>query len=125
MRRARLMAVAAGVLVACGVLSGAALAVVSVTYEGPKTWLPGYDGEGSYDTSASRWYWNSMTDKSCWCWSRVTFINSGGGWTYTTTSQGYSTYTSIPAGSDNYQKKPYCTNNDAVSYTAKCYADRA
>jgi hypothetical protein len=112
--------------------AGAALTIIAtamatnVVYAGPKTWLPGYDGDSSYDSSGSRWYYNFFENRSYNSWGRVTFIdNNGGGWhmTYdawgTLTGNGWSS--SDPDA--DFGKKAFCDNTDTGTYTGYCDAN--
>lgn len=88
-------------------------------YAGPKTWLPSYDAESVYDSAGARYFSNSMSDKSCFCAARVTFIDGNGTWhdSYTDTSTNTLTYSS---DFDQYAQKGYCKNNSTSTYTAEC-----
>lgn len=124
LRHVTRMAVLAGVLAA--VLARGAMAAYDVVYEGPKTWLPGYTGSGSYDVADNRWYTNCFENKSADSWSRITFIDSAGNWVgnsnYEVFSYGFCfTYGS---GGEAYQKKPFCKNTDSITYTGQCRATR-
>jgi hypothetical protein len=61
------------------------------TYAGPKTWLQGWDQGGNYDGGGPLyWQVNAMGPKSddgCYpsCSSRVVFIDTSSGWTYSYT----------------------------------------
>jgi hypothetical protein len=100
---------------------------MAVVYAGPKTWNQAWDQDGTYDSAGSRWVYNEMgpkSDDACSgsCESRVVFINTSGGWTYSYTDTFSWTITTIPPGSENYGKKPYCKNNSVYVYTAQCDA---
>lgn len=108
-----------------GALVLAAMAFATL-YAGPKTWYQGWDQDGPWDTAQARWDWNGMgpkSDDACYpnCSSRVTFIDTSSGWTYSHTDSLSWTETSIPSGSAQaYTKKPYCRNNSSDVYTAAC-----
>jgi hypothetical protein len=125
-KRRALAAVIAAIL--AGAVAAIARANTNNEYAGPKTWLAGYYAsdyfDGTYYGGAPIpwWFINGMYDKSCAsCWSRITFIKPDGTWTYSYTSTGTVVNESIPSGSEAYEKKPYCKNNDTATYTADCW----
>lgn len=86
-----------------------------IIYAGPKTWAPGWSGEGGF---ASYYHWgNRFTHRSIEGWGRVAYIDGSGNWTCSFTS--YSTHTGC-ADSIGYQRKPFCKNNDSRTYTGYC-----
>jgi hypothetical protein len=92
------------------------------TYGGPKTWLPNYDAESNYDAPGTyEWFIDIFQNKNPADWGRVAFIDGSGNWSCSTTSNG--TGTSCTLGSWNYQKKAYCKNNSATTYTGYCETD--
>jgi hypothetical protein len=86
-----------------------------IVYAGPKTWLPGWDGQLGFGT-----YYritNAFENRSIVSWARVAYIIETGSWTCSLTS--YSTLTGC-ADSDTRRRKAYCKNNDVVFYTGQC-----
>jgi len=108
--------VAAGALALAGAATSAHnRASLSIVYAGPKTWLPGWDGELGYGT-----YYkisNVFENRSINSWARVAYILENGAWTCSYTS--FSTLTGC-ADSDTRRRKAYCKNNDTQTYTGQC-----
>lgn len=86
-----------------------------IVYAGPKTWLPGWDGELGYGTYYR--YVNVFENRSINSWARVAYILETGTWTCSFTS--FSTRTGC-ADSDTRRRKAYCKNNDTQTYTGQC-----
>ncbi|HEX6701614.1 MAG TPA: hypothetical protein VF101_12880 [Gaiellaceae bacterium] len=86
-----------------------------IVYAGPKTWLPGWDGQLGFGT-----YYritNAFENRSTLSWARVAYILETGSWTCSLTS--YSTLTGC-ADSDTRRRKAYCKNNDVIAYIGQC-----
>jgi hypothetical protein len=102
------------------IFSGVAWALY--TYAGPKTWLPGYYADSSYDQSPW-WHWYNEMNKSCQCLGRVTFIKPDGSWVCSNSDVGDSTFCYYTSGYQ-FVKKAYCKNNSDVQYTGDCQAGK-
>jgi hypothetical protein len=104
-------------------LSFAASAFATITYGGPKTWLPGYAANTGYDNSGNRWWLNWFTNKSTpYRKALVVFIRSDGSWAVSAENDNATTAINLYSGF-NYQKKAYCKNTSVYTYTGECIAD--
>ena len=119
MARIRVTACLAGIAGALLLIQGAS-AFSQTTFAGPKTWLQGWEASGWWDTPNVRWQTVDMTAKSCACDARVAFINNVDyGWSCSVTNARLDTGCVLFYGY-GYTKKPYCKNNSASVYTARC-----
>lgn len=110
-------------MVVVAALSLVATAPATISYAGPKTWLPGYAAHTGYDNSGNRWYLNWFTNKSQpYRLSLVAFIRSNGSWAAARQDAWATTSLWLTGGFD-YQKKAYCENTSSFTYTGQCIAD--
>jgi hypothetical protein len=109
-------------------LAGAAAVALSVAaaaradytrYFGPAILVPGTGAASAYDTSCNRWTTNEMV-RNIDSRGTVTFIDTGGGWHFTSTSGGTNTVAVVQYRAD-WTKKAYCYNGWLYSYWANCW----
>jgi hypothetical protein len=101
-------------------LSLAAAARADYTrYFGPAVLVPGAGAPSAYDTPCNRWVTNEMT-RNIESRGTVTFIDTGGGWHFTSTSGGTNTIAVVAYRAD-WTKKAYCYNGWAYAYWANCW----
>jgi hypothetical protein len=104
------------------IVASSGAAYYDSTYAGPKTWLPGYDAHGAYDSSSDRWRYNNFGNRSTNSVALVTFIDGGGTWH--DTFECYGVLCGNATAPWSYSKKPYCKNTDSISYTGRCWGTR-
>ena len=115
-------AVAVGLVALCAFGAGSSLSAEFRAYTGGGDWFPaGWGTSGEYDSFCEfRWVENRFS-KSPTAWGVIAFIDTGGGWSYST--QGYSVLSrQVPYDvSTTYTKKPHCRNNTWSGYQGGCY----
>lgn len=89
-------------------------------YAGPGEWFSPGEGHGSAYDWCRYWTGNNFA-KGPNAWGLVTFINTSGGWSYTTQKYGN---IFRPLTSFKWTKKLHCKNNSGSTYQGGCWGDR-